>query len=73
MTDPNELMPCQFKRGDTVQLSAAGVERSIFIYTPNRKLGVFMGYSKDGKFVKIIREGTLTAQYYHPSFWEEVS
>ena len=63
----------KFKIGDTVQLSEAGWKHGIFIYTPERKRGIFMGYSRDGKSVKIIRDGTLTAQYYHPSFWEMIS
>jgi hypothetical protein len=36
----------------------------------SKKRGIFLGWTKDDKFIRVIKEGTATHSTYAPEFWE---
>ena len=54
-----------FHVGDAVELSADGISATIC----RRRTGKVVGFSRCGRFIRVLPDGLKTVSKYHPKFW----
>lgn len=57
------------KKGDRVRLTEYARQCNVHPMLKGEVYGTFMGYARGGS-IRVLREGIVTIDYYHPDFWE---